>query len=67
MNDKIKERKIEWLAKWLLTNTDPIPAKSGITAHSMATQIVMALDDIELDEMMKWHEVHKNDPTPFDK
>lgn len=67
MTDKVKQAKIDWLTTWLLTNTDPniVVVEMGVTARSMATQIVMALEDIEVDDMMKWADAHRNDPTPF--
>ena len=64
--DKANERKLKWLAEWLVKSKDSSPLNWAYS-HEVAEYILKSLDEIEIDEQNKWHEANTIIPTPFDE
>lgn len=55
----VKQLKQEWLAEWLLKNTEIInPALYGISARGVAEMIVNKFEQIEIEDYEKQHEAN---------
>ena len=63
--DKLMKQKVDFLAQWLLENTEPHEKWSGVSAQEMAKYLVDKFEEMEQEDLIKW--MQRNVATEADR
>ena len=63
--ESLRQLQLSLIKNWLMSYTDPKPKYDGFTAYSMAESLLEKLEELEIGEFEKRHEMSLETKEPF--